>query len=136
MSRQFRVAVIGAGIGAAHVEAYGANAALYQVAVVCDLDAARANKVAATAGAAVETSYDAVLARDDIDLVDICLPPNLHLAAIEQALQSRRHGYARSRWSVRCATWSASSVPPQLPAGPWYRFTSTAMATGWRGCAG
>jgi predicted dehydrogenase len=91
MSRQFRVAVIGAGIGAAHVEAYSANAALYQVAVVCDLDAARANKVAATAGAAVETSYDAVLARDDIDLVDICLPPNLHLQTIEQALQSGRH---------------------------------------------
>jgi predicted dehydrogenase len=91
MSRQFRVAVIGAGIGAAHVEAYCANAALYQVAVVCDLDAARANKVAATADAAVETSYEAVLARDDIDLVDICLPPNLHLAAIEQALRSGRH---------------------------------------------
>jgi hypothetical protein len=33
MSRRARVAVIGAGIGAAHVEAYCANAALYQVAV-------------------------------------------------------------------------------------------------------
>ena len=41
MSRQFRVAVIGAGIGAAHVEAYLEQAALYRVAVVCDLDAAR-----------------------------------------------------------------------------------------------
>ena len=51
MSRRFRVAVIGAGIGAAHVDAYFANAALYQVAVVCDLDAARAGKVAASAGA-------------------------------------------------------------------------------------
>lgn len=91
MSRQFRVAVIGAGIGAAHVEAYCANGALYQVAVVCDLDAARASKVAATVGAAVETSYDAVLARDDIDLVDICLPPTLHLHTIELALQSGRH---------------------------------------------
>jgi predicted dehydrogenase len=91
MSRQFRVAVIGAGIGAAHVEAYCANAALYQVAVVCDLDAERANKVAAKAGAAMATSYDAVLAHDDIDLIDICLPPTLHLQAIEQALQSGRH---------------------------------------------
>jgi predicted dehydrogenase len=91
MSRRFRVAVIGAGIGAAHVEAYCANAELYEVAVVCDLDAARAAKVAGGAGAAVETSYDAVLRRDDIDLIDICLPPWLHGAAIEQALQAGRH---------------------------------------------
>ncbi len=91
MTRRFRVAVIGAGIGAAHVEAYRANAALYQVAVVCDLDTARANKLAVTADAVVETSYDAVLARDDIDLIDICLPPVLHRQTIEQALQSGRH---------------------------------------------
>jgi predicted dehydrogenase len=86
-----RVGVIGAGIGAAHVEAYGANAALYQVAVVCDLDAARARKAAAASGAAIETSYAAVLARRDIDLIDICLPPNLHRQAIEQALSAGKH---------------------------------------------
>jgi predicted dehydrogenase len=91
MTRQVRVAVIGAGIGAAHVEAYRANAALYRVAVVCDLDAARAANVAGSVGAVVETSYDAVLRRDDIDLIDICLPPSLHGSAIEQALRSGRH---------------------------------------------
>jgi predicted dehydrogenase len=91
MSRQFRVAVIGAGIGAAHVEAYRANAALYEVAVICDLDAARAAKLAATAGAAVETSYAGVLARKEVDLIDICLPPHLHLTTIEQALHAGKH---------------------------------------------
>ena len=91
MSRQFRVAVIGAGIGAAHVKAYCANAALYQVAVVCDLDATRAAKVAISASAAVEASYDAVLSRDDIDLIDTCLPPSLHADAIELALKAGRH---------------------------------------------
>jgi predicted dehydrogenase len=91
MSRRFRVAVIGAGIGNAHVEAYCANAGLYDVAVVCDLDAARAAKVAGRAGAAVETSYDAVLRRDDLDLIDICLPPWLHFSAIQQALEAGRH---------------------------------------------
>ena len=91
MSRQFRVAVIGAGIGAAHVEAYRDNAALYRVAVVCDLNSARAAQVAATVDAVVSTSYEAVLARDDIDIIDICLPPSLHLWAVEQALQSGRH---------------------------------------------
>jgi predicted dehydrogenase len=91
MSRRFRVAVIGAGIGAAHVDAYLANRALYQVVVICDLDAARAAKTAATAGAQAVSSYADVLRRDDIDLVDICLPPFLHFEAIEQALQSGRH---------------------------------------------
>ena len=86
-----RVAVIGAGIGAAHVEGYGANPDLYEIAAVCDLDAARAAKVAAACGAAVETRYEAVLARADVDLVDICLPPHLHRGAIEAALAAGRH---------------------------------------------
>jgi predicted dehydrogenase len=91
MSRRFRVAVIGAGIGAAHVDAYLANAALYEVVAVCDVDAARAARVAATAGAQAVTSYTDVLRRDDIDLVDICLPPFLHFQATEQALESGKH---------------------------------------------
>jgi len=91
MSQRCRVAVIGAGIGAVHVDAYLANAALYRVVAVCDLDATRAEKAAAPAGAEVVTSYADVLRRDDIDLVDICLPPFLHFEAVEQALQSGRH---------------------------------------------
>jgi predicted dehydrogenase len=92
MSKRFRVAVIGAGIGAAHVEGYLANASGYEVAAVCDLDAARAATVAGTApGAVAVTSYDSVLMRDDIDLIDICLPPHLHLQAIEAALAAGKH---------------------------------------------
>jgi predicted dehydrogenase len=92
MNRQFRVAVVGAGIGAAHVEGLLANAPGYQVAVICDLDAARATALAANApGAVVETSYAAVLARHDIDLVDICLPPYLHLGPIEAALAAGKN---------------------------------------------
>ena len=92
MSRQFRVAVIGAGIGAAHVKAYRDNAELYCVAVVCDLNSARATKVAATVDAAVADLLRRLcLERDDIDVIDICLPPSLHLQAVERALQSGRH---------------------------------------------
>jgi len=92
MSRQFRVAIVGAGIGAAHVEGFLANPQGYRVAVICDLDAARAAALAANVpGTVVETSYEAVLARSDIDVIDICLPPWLHLEAIEAALASGRH---------------------------------------------
>jgi len=92
MSRRWRVAVIGGGIGGTHVEAYLANAEDYEVVLVCDIDAERARTVAATApGTTVETSFAAVLARADIDLVDICLPPSLHLEAIEAALAAGKH---------------------------------------------
>jgi predicted dehydrogenase len=92
MTRRFRVAVVGTGIGTAHVEGYRANPDRYEVAVICDLDARRAEKLAATVpGATVETAYDAVVARSDIDLVDICLPPLLHLETIEAALAAGKH---------------------------------------------
>ena len=92
MSPRFRVAVIGAGIGAAHVEAYRDNRQGYEVAVICDLDSGRAAKLAVTVpGAGTERSYAAVLKRSDIDLVDICLPPYLHLDAIEAALAAGKH---------------------------------------------
>jgi predicted dehydrogenase len=92
VSRRFRVAVIGAGIGRAHVEGYVDNAPHYEVAVVCDLDAERAREAPALApAAAAETTFAAVLARPDIDLVDICLPPDQHLAAIEAALTAGKH---------------------------------------------
>ena len=92
MSRRWRVAVIGGGIGRTHVEAYLANAHAYEVVLVCDIDTERARDVAASApGASAETAFAAVLARADIDLVDICLPPNLHLEAIEAALAAGKH---------------------------------------------
>jgi predicted dehydrogenase len=92
MSRRWRVAVIGAGIGRTHVEAYLANAQAYEVVLVCDIDAELARNVAATTpGASAETAFAAVLTRADIDLVDICLPPSLHLDAIEAALAAGKH---------------------------------------------
>ena len=68
MSRRWRVAVIGAGIGRIHVEAYLANAQHYEVVVVCDTDAERARDVAATSGASAQTAFAAVLARADLEL--------------------------------------------------------------------
>jgi predicted dehydrogenase len=92
MSRRYRVAVIGAGIGAQHLEAYLAHPELFEAAVVCDLDRARAAALAAkAAGCRVGTSLDEALARADVDVIDICLPPNLHRAAILAALAAGKH---------------------------------------------
>lgn len=92
MSRKYRVAVVGAGIGAQHVRGFNANQDLYQVAVICDRDVARAEKLAASCGAGVHADFDdALLARADIDIVDICLPPFLHFDAVKRALQAGKH---------------------------------------------
>ncbi len=92
MSRRLRVAVIGAGIGARHVDGFNANPDLFEVAVICDRDLARAAALAkaVTAGTLeLHGDYDdALLARADIDIIDICLPPFLHAEAITRALRA------------------------------------------------
>ena len=92
MTRRYRVAVVGAGIGGRHVEGYNANPELFEVAVICDRDAGRAAELAkqVTGGTPeIHGDYDdALLARPDIDIIDICLPPFLHADAIARALRA------------------------------------------------
>jgi predicted dehydrogenase len=92
VSRVYRAAIVGAGIGAQHVEGYQANPGRFEVAVICDLDRARAEALAVKApGAEVVTDYAQVLARADVDIVDICLPPKLHVPTTIQALEAGKH---------------------------------------------
>ena len=87
-----RVAIVGLGIGKAPLEAYARLPALYRVSVLCDLDRARAQEAASGYGAIfVETDFAKVLARDDVDVIDICTPPNQHFAMIEQSVAAGRH---------------------------------------------
>ena len=94
MSRRLRVAVVGAGIGARHVEGYNANPDLFEVKVICDRDQARAAALAreVTGGASVHGDFDdALLGRGDIDVIDICLPPFLHADAVTRSLRAGKH---------------------------------------------
>ena len=94
VKKRYRVAVVGAGIGGKHVEGYNANPDLFEVAVICDRDLERAAALArqVTGGAAVHGEYDdALLGRADIDIIDICLPPFLHLDAITRAMRAGKH---------------------------------------------
>ncbi len=92
MSWKYRVAIVGAGIGAQHVQGFTANPELYEVAVICDRDVARAAALAGQCNAIVHADYDdALLARADIDIIDICLPPFLHFDAVRRALQAGKH---------------------------------------------
>jgi len=84
-----RVAILGAGIGAEHLAGYRALPDLFDVALICDLDLDRAQTVAGE----VPISVDAETAITDptIDLIDICLPPHLHVPMSLKALAAGKH---------------------------------------------
>ncbi|WP_420396022.1 Gfo/Idh/MocA family protein [Nioella sp.] len=87
-----RIAIIGAGIGAEHLSGYRALPDRFQVAILCDLDTARAT--AATGGdpaISVTGDLEAVLADPSVDLIDICLPPQLHFPIAVQCLEAGKH---------------------------------------------
>jgi len=86
------VAILGAGIGAQHLDGYLALPDRYRVAAICDLDAEKAGALAAKApGCAVVSDADAVIADPAIDIIDICLPPHLHGPIAIKAFAAGKH---------------------------------------------
>jgi predicted dehydrogenase len=87
-----KVAILGAGIGAEHLAGYRNLPGDYNVVVMCDLDAARA-KAATENDPSIKiiSDIEAVMADPDIDLIDICLPPHLHVPIALQALSVGKH---------------------------------------------
>ncbi len=88
---QLRVAIVGAGIGAAHLEGYLAHPELFEVAAIADLNRERAAPLVEQAGARYLGSLDDAIASSTIDIIDICLPPQLHKDAILACLTARKH---------------------------------------------
>ncbi len=94
MADQVRVGIIGVGIiGKFHLSTYrkipGAR-----VVALCDIDAPELARVAAEAGITdTTTDFRKLLARDDIDAVDVCLHNNYHMPVTVAALQAGKHVY-------------------------------------------
>lgn len=88
----YRVAILGAGIGAQHLDGYLAHPGTFRVVALCDQDIGRAEAIALRApGCTPVDTIATILERPDIDIVDICLPPHLHAATAIQALQAGHH---------------------------------------------
>ena len=88
---QLRVALIGAGgIGAIRAEAIKATPAL-SLAYVIDLDASRAQAVAAANGGTASTDAYDVIAKNDVDVVIVSTPPNHHADLTVAALNAKKH---------------------------------------------
>lgn len=83
------VAVVGLGVGRAHLWSWKRLPEHFRVAAVCDHDHER---LAATAerfpDAFAAGELDDLLGRDDVDVIDLCTPPALHLDQITRALRA------------------------------------------------
>ena len=90
MVDQHRVAVVGLGIGQMHVWSWRRMKDRYAVVAVSDLDAAKAQESAERVGGEV-LSFEQIIDRDDVDVVDLCTPPSLHLDQIVAALRAGKH---------------------------------------------
>jgi hypothetical protein len=86
-SRIWSVAVVGCGIGRAHIAGYRSQPDKFQVLALCDIDEKGLAAVGDEFSIARRTkSIDDVLRMTDIDIVDICTPPALHVAPTLAAL--------------------------------------------------
>ena len=87
-----RVGVIGVGqIGKRHVDTY-AQMSNVEIVALADINAAEAERVANKVGVAhFYTDFHQLLARDDIQAVDVCLHNNYHLPVTVAALEAGKH---------------------------------------------
>jgi predicted dehydrogenase len=84
-----RVAIVGGGIGRAHIEGYRALGGAFDIAAICDLDIERARALAAEFGIARAMADLASLLDDPaIELIDLCTPPATHADLIERVLRA------------------------------------------------
>lgn len=92
MSEPVRVAVVGLGIGRAHLDAYRKLPERFEVVAVCDLDAGKAADTAARYDVTRSTTeLGELLEMAGLEVVDLCTPPHLHFAQIGKVLRSGKH---------------------------------------------
>lgn len=92
MNGPLRVALIGAGIADKHAAAFARLPRQYQLVALCSLDEERGRAVCAAHGIPhYLQDAEALMRRDDIDLVDVCTPPASHFALCEAALRAGKH---------------------------------------------
>ena len=92
MSDTIRVGVIGSGgiFRGLHVP-YFENTKLAQIVAVADINEEFAKEQAERFGAEAYTNYEDVLARDDVDAVDVCTHPGPHRDITVAAAKAGKH---------------------------------------------
>ena len=91
MTSGLRVGVIGAGrMGGRHARNINTHVGNARLVAVMDVDTDRAGQIAASAGAAVFTDGEALIASDDVDAVIIASPDPTHAALAFACLEQRK----------------------------------------------
>lgn len=92
MTRKLRVGVVGAGIAQRHLAGYNWNKDLFEVVVLCSLDEDRGRQAVAEYGVGAFTNdVETLFARDDLDIIDICTPPDSHFELSKRAIAAGKH---------------------------------------------
>lgn len=92
MTKKLQVGIVGGGIGSTHIRAYQTLPEQFEVAAICDIDEARAKRLAETFHIPrVVTSLADLCRLSEVDVVDLCTPPYLHFAQAQEALAAAKH---------------------------------------------
>jgi len=92
MTNPLRVVVVGSGIGAQHIQAFRAAPDLFEIIAICDIDPQRARTLDEKhAIPELLTDFNTAIHRADVDIIDICTPPNLHFDQIRAAVEAGKH---------------------------------------------
>ncbi len=92
MPEKRRVAIVGCGIGQSHAQGYLELPEYYTLAAICDIDQAKAHAFATNFNIpGVFSNLDDLCTQDDIDIIDICTPPHLHVPQVLQVLAAGKH---------------------------------------------
>jgi predicted dehydrogenase len=99
---KLRVGMIGAGGIASGVHANGwMDHPNVEVVAVCDIDEARAKRLAEKVGAQkVFTDFNELVNLDEVDAVDICTPNKIHTPAVLAALNAGKHAVCEKPLAV------------------------------------
>jgi predicted dehydrogenase len=89
---RLRVAVVGGGVGQGHIRAFQVLPDLFEVVAVCDIDAAKARKLADEFKIPqAHSELPELLKMQELDVVDICTPSYLHGEQSKAALSAGKH---------------------------------------------
>jgi len=111
MKDKVRIGIIGTGIiGKSHIRNY-AEIPEAEIVAVCDLREDEAQRVAQENDIPyVYTDYHDLLARNDIDAVDVALHNRLHAPVTIDALEAGKNVYCEKPMSW-CYHWATSTMP-------------------------
>ena len=121
MSAPLRVGIVGCGNVALnfHVPAYQASGGRFEIVGVADPTAERLDLGRQTAGLSedqVHLHAADLLARDDVDAVDICTPQHLHRDVVIAAAKAGKHILCEKPIAAKPADAAAMVEPPRMPA--------------------